>query len=434
MVKKKCKTNNFFFLLITPLLLAFIVLVIIPLVTFSSDIFSNEKNIKSFSKYLNSNASVVLDNLDSIDTEDKLIANFRDSTSLMNVIILKDDQPIYHSLEIINGPTGTIKSEVTLSNGGEYEIYSSFPLVTKTTLFVGLIMRYILLLVCVVSFYSINKMRKHLKKLERDTENIASGDYDTPIVSKKKDSFVFLDNSLENMRIQIREDRHQLSRFFAGVSHDLKTPLSSIIGYTEALQDGMAKDKEAEELYLNIIHDKSLLLVERISSLISYIKISDQGFKTSLQEKKLYPFLEDFSKKTNVELNLKDIVFDYSLDINKEFATKFDEVLVNRALENLIENAIKYGDISKPIKFKVMQNYDGITMSLINANKSSITKESIEHIFEPFYRGDNSRKGNGFGIGLATVKSIIASHGWKIGMDLNEVDNTLNFSIIIPTY
>jgi signal transduction histidine kinase len=428
------RKNNFFFLLLTPLFLAFILLVIIPIVTYSSDIFKDEKMIKNISKFMHNSEFIILDNIDGLENESKMIEVFKADPASMNITLLKDNQPIYSLIEIENAPTVTVKKEVSLKDGNKYIVYAAFPLVTRKTLFVMLITRYILLIVCFISFYGINKIRRHLKNLEIATQKIASGDYDTPIESKEKDSFIFLDNSLEDMRIQISEDRHQLSRFFAGVSHDLKTPLSSIIGYTEALQDGMAVDEEAERLYLDIIHDKSLLMVDRISSLISYIKITDQGFKTALKENNLYIFVDDFSKKSNLELGLQNIKFESFLEINKEYTTKFDEIMLNRALENLLENAIKYGDNSKPIVFKVLQNYEGVVLSLSNGNKSGITKQSLEHIFEPFYRGDNSRKGNGFGIGLSTVKSIISSHGWEIGSSIDESDNTLSFFITIPIF
>jgi signal transduction histidine kinase len=425
--KRKGK-NNFFFMLVTPLVLAFVLLVIIPIVTYSSD--SNT----SSNHFMNSSNFEILNDMEAAGTEDEMIALLEMETEPINVIVLKGDQVIYNQIQIEDVPTKTLTKEITLPNQETYDVYASFVLIDKKFVFIGLIIRYILLIFCFFLFFYFNKMRKHLKNLEMATENIASGDYDTPIVSKDKDSFIFLDNSLEKMRIQIREDRHQLSRFFAGVSHDLKTPLSSIIGYTEALQDGMAKNEEEEQLYLSIIHDKSTILVERIASLISYIKINDQGFKTTLKTNNLYDFLDDFMERSKVELELNHIEFKSKLNINREYTTKFDPVLLDRALENLIENAIKYGDNAKPIDLSVSQSYDGITITVSNYNKSGITKESLEHIFEPFYRGDNSRKGKGFGLGLSTVKSIISSHGWKISSFLNEADSCLSFSINIPIY
>ncbi|MGH4037775.1 MAG: sensor histidine kinase [Sphaerochaeta sp.] len=428
MIFKRKGKNNFFFMLVTPLLLAFVLLVIIPIVSYVNDPSTNGSHL------MNSSNFELLNELETAGTEDEMIAMLEMETVPINVIVLKNDRVIYNQIQIEDAATKTLTKEITLQNQETYDVYASFVLIDKKFLFIGLIIRYILLIFCFFLLFYSNKMRKHLKNLEMATENIASGDYDTPIVSKDNDSFIFLDNSLEKMRIQIREDRHQLSRFFAGVSHDLKTPLSSIIGYTEALQDGMAKNEEEEQLYLSIIHDKSTILVERIASLISYIKINDQGFKTTLKMNNLYDFLDDFIERSKIELELNHIEFKSKLNINREYTTKFDTVLLDRALENLIENAIKYGDNAKPIDFSVSQSYDGITITVSNYNKSGITKESLEHIFEPFYRGDNSRKGKGFGLGLSTVKSIISSHGWKISSFLNEADSCLSFSINIPIY
>ncbi|MCY1151001.1 MAG: HAMP domain-containing sensor histidine kinase [Sphaerochaetaceae bacterium] len=432
---KKCTSNNsFFYLLLPPIILSFLILVIVPLVTYSSDIFSNDHNFFSIPEMLNKDAFEVLESLDAVETEEQLILKLDSITSDKNIVLLKDNLPVYNLIEIENAPTNTTKKLITLNDGSEYTLYFSYGLVTKRMLFIGLIFRYILITICILSFIGINRMRKHLKKLEKATSNIASGDYDTPINIEKKDSFIFLDNSLENMRIQIKEDRHQLARFFAGVSHDLKTPLSSIIGYTEALRDGMAEDKETQTKYLNIIHDKSEILVERISSLINYIRITDQGFKTTLKSRKLYPFLENFCKDVKQELDFKEINFESYINFNKEYETQFDSVLLTRALENLIDNSVKYGDCSKPIIINSTQDYNGLSISIINSNKIDITGDSLNHIFEPFYRGDNSRKGLGFGLGLATVQSIVASHGWKITASVDEIKNTISFTITIPVY
>ncbi len=432
---KKYKSNNsFFYLLLPPLILSFLILVIVPLVTYSSEMFSNDHNFFSIPKILNKDAFEVLNDLDNIETEEQLISKLDSISSDKNIILLKNNQPVYNIIEIENAPTNTTKQIVTLTDGSEYILYLSCSLVTGKVLLMGLIFRYLLITICILSFIGINRMRKHLKKLEIATSNIASGDYDTPINIEKKDSFIFLDNSLENMRVQIKEDRHQLARFFAGVSHDLKTPLSSIIGYTEALRDGMAEDEETKKKYLNIIHDKSEILVERISSLINYIRITDQGFKTTLKSTKLYPFLENLCKDIYQELNFKEIDFESHINFNKEYETQFDSALLTRALENLIENSVKYGDCSKPIILSSTQGYSGLSISIINSNKSTIKPESLNHIFEPFYRGDNSRQGLGFGLGLATVQSIVASHGWKIKARIDEIQNTISFTITIPIY
>lgn len=427
MKNRNKSSNNFFYLLITPLILAFVVLVIIPILTYSNN---DSTNIPNF---MHNKIFNYVANVENIESVESFLSELNSFDTNYNISIIKDKQVLYNSVEIEGALTNTITKTISINNIGGYEIAVSSPIFIDKTLFIGLIMRYILLAICIVTFFSINKFRRHIVKLKRETDNIASGDYETPI-KKEKDSFQFLDDSLENMRIQIKEDRQQISRFFAGVSHDLKTPLSSIIGYSQVLKDGLAETKDEEEKYLEIIHNKSYLLEERITSLINYIRISDQGFVTSLEEEELYIYLEKIAKQIEIELSVKNIDFEYNFKFNKKYKTKFDKTLIDRVFENLIENAVKYGDISKPIKLDVFQSYDGIIMSLSNYNKFNFTKDTINHLFEPFYRGDNSRKGSGFGLGLATVKSIVLSHQWKINSELNEKENTIVFTITIPNY
>ena len=433
MKNKNKGSNSFFYLLITPLLLSFIVLVIIPLITYSNNIFSIDDNM-SLPNFLHNQIFSYVEEIENVNSLEELIHDLESFDTEININIIKDNQLIFSLVEVEGIPTNTLRKTISINNEENYELFISTPILTKKILFIGLLSRYILLAICIVSFIAINRLRKHIVNLKKATDNIASGDYDTPIKKNKKDSFEFLDDSLENMRKQIKEDHLQISRFFAGVSHDLKTPLSSIMGYTQALKDGLAETKEEEQKYLDIIYNKSFLLEERITSLMNYIRMSEQGFTTTLEEKKLYPYLDNIAKQTEVELSLKNIKFEYKINLNKKYKTKLDKTLIDRVFENLIENATKYGDTSKPIKFEVKQSYGGIFISLSNYNKNNIPKETIDHLFEPFYRGDNSRKGNGFGLGLATVKSIIASHEWKIKSELNEKDNTILFIINIPNY
>ncbi len=433
MKNKKKGSNSFFYLLITPLLLAFIVLVLLPILTYSNDIFSTNKNT-SIPNFMHNKIFNYIEDLDNIESIEVLISQLDKFETDLNINIIKDNQLVYSLVEIEGFPTNTLRQTLKINNVEGYELFVSTPIMTEKILIIGLLIRYILLAICIVSFIAINRLRRHIVNLKKATDNIASGDYETPINKNKKDSFEFLDDSLENMRKQIKEDHQQISRFFAGVSHDLKTPLASIMGYTQALKDGLAETKEEEDKYLDIIYNKSFLLEERITSLMNYIKISDHGFTTNLEEHELYSYLENVSKQIENELSLKSIDFKWYLKINKKYKTKFDKTLIDRIFENLIENATKYGDTNKPIIFEAIQNYDGIFLTVSNYNKNNITKETIENLFEPFYRGDNSRKGNGFGLGLATVKSIIASHEWKIKSELNEKDNTILFTINIPNY
>ncbi|MDD4082912.1 MAG: HAMP domain-containing sensor histidine kinase [Sphaerochaetaceae bacterium] len=430
--------NRFIILMFSPFLLSLtIILSIHFILNFSESGFSfgnrPQKEILS-----------ILNTLPSLDSEKEIIQLVSNISSDFNVelfneenlIFQNDSRFIIESENKVNTYTSFSKTFIA-ANGIKYTIILSNPFILRlisSTLVILIIS--ICILVCLITLYTVNKLNLHLKKLEKATEKIASGDYETSLSVDEKDTFTSLEVSINKMRNKIKEEQNRRARFFAGVSHDLKTPLSSIIGYSQALKDGLAEDDKTRDMYLSIIYDKSSLLVQRITSLINYIQITDQGFKTNLKEAKLFPFLQDFCELENSELSLQGAEFEYHLDLNKNYSTIFDPVLLNRALENLIQNAIKYGDLKNPIVFVVSQSYDGLAMALINSNKGSnnISNEMLLNFFEPFYRGDNSRKGKGFGLGLASVKSIVDSHGWKIKAEVDKKENTTTFTIIIPCY
>ena len=430
--------NRFIVLMFSPFLLSLTIILSIHFILhFSESGFSfGNRPLKEVSSILNT--------LPTLESEKEIIELVSNVSSDFNVELFNDQNLIFQndsrflieSENKVNIYTSFSKTFIS-KDGNKYTIILSNPFILRlisSTMIILIIS--ICILVCLVTLYTVQKLNLHLKRVEKATEKIASGDYETPLLVDEKDTFTSLEVSINKMRNKIKEEQNRRGRFFAGVSHDLKTPLSSIIGYSQALKDGLAEDDKTRDLYLSIINDKSTLLVQRISSLINYIQITDQGFKTNLKEAQLFTFLKEFCDLQSSELTLQAADFKYSLNFNKHYSTVFDPVLLNRALENLIQNAVKYGSLDKPILFEVSQDYDGVSMSLINYNRddSHISNKMLEHIFEPFYRGDNSRKGKGFGLGLASVKSIVDSHGWKIEAKVDEKEKTTTFTIIIPCY
>lgn len=271
----------------------------------------------------------------------------------------------------------------------------------------------------VLSLVIIRSINNSIAKLERATVRIAEGDLNVSIDTRGQDRFGSLARSLDTMRHQIKMEYDRRNRFFMGISHDLKTPLSSITGYADALSEGMADDREAMEKYLGIIRDKSHQLEQRITHLIHYLKLSNYDFQASLDERPLAPFLNSF-----LEVQMEDAGFHHhrlegNIKITDELRIHFDEDLLRRALENLIQNAFRYGSEDDPVHFDCYN--DNQTLFLIVENRgTAIPEEQLEHIFEPFFRGDKARRGEGFGLGLASVRSIIDSHGWEIGVESSE--------------
>jgi len=208
--------------------------------------------------------------------------------------------------------------------------------------------------------------------------------------------------------------------------------LASIMGYSQALLDGLAEDPETRDKYLQIINSKGRVLDRRIAQLIQYIKLTNHDFQSNLSFQMLVPFLEDFAALQADEASLLGTQFISEINIDRATVVSFDTDLITRAMENLMQNCYRYGITDRPVRMICQYKDDFIKLAFINRHEKPISRNVIKHMFEPFYRGDASRQGEGFGLGLASVKSIMESHGWDIEVQSIENEGITIFQILIP--
>ncbi len=305
-------------------------------------------------------------------------------------------------------------------------------LVSYKGYFNALMMGSIILFISIISYMTIRALSRSLQKLEDGTKRMAEGDLDTPILLYNDDTFIELADSMNTMRKKVKEEYDRRTRFFTGVSHDLKTPLSSIMGYSQALLDGLAEDPETRDKYLKIINAKGQILDRRIAQLIQYIKLTNHDFRSNLSFQMFVPFLEDFAAVQADEAALLGTQFISEINIDRTTVVSFDTDLITRAMENLMQNCYRYGITDRPVRMICQYRDDSIQLAFINRHEKPISRNVIKHMFEPFYRGDASRQGEGFGLGLASVKSIMESHGWDIEVQSIESEGITVFQILIP--
>ncbi len=277
----------------------------------------------------------------------------------------------------------------------------------------------IIIFISAMSAYIMSSIRKSIQALESATRRIAQGDLDFELKAKGNDMIASLTRSFNSMRTQVKEEYARRARFLMGVSHDLKTPLALIEGYADAIQDGYADEPGKLEKYISIIKDKSYLLDERIAHLIELIKLETGDWQATHREVKLKNFLEDLGRRYSEDTWILGYDFKYKVDIPDTVSISMDPDLVTRVLENLINNAIRYSEKKGIIKLKAGIE-QGTAYIAVSNRGSVISEQDINHIFDPFFRGGNSRREPGFGLGLATVRSIIRSHGWDIDVESDE--------------
>ena len=153
----------------------------------------------------------------------------------------------------------------------------------------------VLLFVALIAILIVHSISHSISLLERATRRIAEGDLDFKLPQKRgTDKFASLIRSFDSMRAHLKEEYARRSRFIMGISHDLKTPLSSISGYVDAIRDGYADTPEKLEKYISIIEGKTDLLGSRISMLIDFIKRDTDEWKLSLNPIDIGSFLVEF--------------------------------------------------------------------------------------------------------------------------------------------
>lgn len=297
--------------------------------------------------------------------------------------------------------------------------------------------------VIIISIWILRDIRRSIFTLRDAAVRISSGDLDFELPIDREDEFAEVTAAFETMRRTIREEYARRARFTMGVSHDLKTPLALIKGYAEAIEDGYAENPEALEKYIRIIRERSDLLQERITHLIEFLRYETGEWKSTLQPVRIGPFVNEIATDAAADAALSSRRVRAKISVSEETVVRLDPVLVRRALENLVHNALYHGGEGADVRIeaKAVNVARGETsdaarhdraIRLVVANAgAALPAESLEQLSEPLYRGDKARAAPGFGLGLSIVRAVVESHGWRLFLD-DSVAAETRFVIEIP--
>lgn len=312
--------------------------------------------------------------------------------------------------------TAIIKSRELYTNS----FFKKMNILTKID-FVVFGIAYIILVVIFV-FVLRSKFYEPLEKLNKAMELLTEGkrkkpvDYSGPrefvdicdrfniMVSKLEDS--------ENQRKKLMNDKE---RMMADISHDLKTPITSIQGYAKALSDGIIVDEDKDK-YIKIIYEKSKKLTELINIFHEYSKLEHPDFNLIFEKVDLSEYLRAY-----IALKYEDIVesgFNIEVDIpEEEMEIKIDKVQLQRVFDNILGNSIKHNEKGTNIYVSLKEKND-IYEIIIADDGKGISKDIANNIFEAFTVGDESRNSKqGSGLGLAIAKTIVDLHGGTIELE-----------------
>ena len=272
-----------------------------------------------------------------------------------------------------------------------------------------------------------------LSMLETNTQRIADGELDIQLEHPKRreaNEITSLAGSLDRMRIALKDNQERRTKFIMGISHDLRTPVALIKGYAEAITDGVVTDMGSIMKSLSIVQTKADQLENMINDLINYMKLNTTEWQQSLVMEPLKPILKNFADSALATGDVYNRKISATVDIDDEIQVPMDKNLVNRALENIFSNAVRYSKDGDSIDIKCVQEKDFVIISVSDSGVG-IGEKDMEHIFDIFYRSTTSRREQGLGIGLSVVKTIIETHGWKIDVD-SELGKGTSFFISVP--
>ena len=262
-----------------------------------------------------------------------------------------------------------------------------------------------------------------LNVLRVGMNQIKDGDLDYSVESDTEDEIGQLCADFEEMRIRLKElidsrlkYEDDIKELISNISHDLKTPLTAIKGYSEGLLDGVADTPKKQEKYLKTIFTKANDMSILVDELAFYAKIDNNTIPYTFKEINLWEYFDDCIGEVGLDLEVKNIEVHYMNQLDPSTCVVADAEQLKRVINNIIGNAVKYIDKNKgtiQIRISDIGNYVQVEFE---DNGIGIPKPDIPYIFDRFYRADssrNSRKG-GSGLGLAISKKIIEDHSGKI--------------------
>ena len=277
-----------------------------------------------------------------------------------------------------------------------------------------------------VSTYFINKFTmKNVEEFKEVIVDVANGDYSKTNEELKLPLYKDISVEFNKMLKEINSSYILRQDFVNNVSHEIKTPLVSILGYAELIKEAPDLSIEERNMYLDIIISEVKRLSNLSSEAMMMSKLDSMGI-IDVDSFRLDNQLEECILLLDNELKKKNIAVDIDLEVAK---VKANKDLLKEVWLNILSNAIKYSPNDSLIKIKLQA--DEKIKVMISDNGIGMDEETIKHIFEKYYRGSNDKKIPGIGLGLSITKKIIEISGGQINVE-SKIGEGSTFTVLLP--
>ncbi len=262
-----------------------------------------------------------------------------------------------------------------------------------------------------------------LSKLKVALGEISSGNLNYAIIEEGDEEIREVSRALDQMRLKLEESIVTQMKYddnrkmlVSSISHDLKTPITSIKGYVEGILDKVADTPEKRVKYLKTIYQKAVQIDSMIDDLLLYSKLDLKQIPFNFEKTDIAKYFQDCIEEVEADMERNGILISFTKTISDEIYVSIDRAQIKRVVLNLLENAAKYKSPDREgiIKITLRQAADFVIIE-VKDNGIGIPKVNLPFIFDRFYRADTARtKAEGSGLGLAIARQIVEGHGGKI--------------------
>lgn len=266
---------------------------------------------------------------------------------------------------------------------------------------------------------------KPVEELKNGLFEVSRGNYGYKIAPTRAPEISELIRVFNNMSQQLHESEREKSAYetsrrelIASISHDLKTPITSINGYIDGIVEGVADSPEKRDAYYKIIQQNARYMNKLIDDLSLYSQLDLHKLYFECSCLNVNNYVSEVFEELYLELEEQGVEMQLFNRLREPVSLVIDAKLMTRVIRNIVNNAIAYGrPTGARIEFELLadRDRDGVVLK-IKDNGPGIEKERLDKIFERFYRGEGSRSGSvgSSGLGLAIAKEVVSAHGGKI--------------------
>ena len=286
------------------------------------------------------------------------------------------------------------------------------------------------LLIFMIAKKSFGKSYNQLQEIKLAATEVSKGNFDAKIWEKSDDELGEISDIINVMSVSLKNNQERMKEFMEDILHEIKTPLTYIKTYNQALMDGMIQEPEEQQKSFRLIDRETNRLQKLIQNFLDFTKLDAEAVELNKQPIVFAQAIEEIMMKYEPIFHRQHIQFEMSLDY--DVIIDGDEERLEQIIQNIVQNAIRYSKENPHIEMKLEKQGKKCILS-ISDNGIGISKEHIDIITNRFVRVNKvrSRKESGTGIGLSIVEKLMTLHGGKMEIE-SELGVGTTFKLTFP--